>query len=209
MKIAILGTGKMGSAIGRALVGAGHEVVYGSRTPEVAAPRVALFGATAATWLESTRNADAAIIAVPWAVVRDLATRLSQPLAGKVVIDVTNPLSPDMSSLAVGGADSAGEQVARILSDSLVVKAMNCVIADQFADPSFSGVPAQMFYCSDHEVGRTVAHQLIEGCGYRAVGCGSLSNARYLEALAVFWLQLAYWEEWGTAFRIELAGQIP
>lgn len=114
-----------------------------------------------------------------------------------------------MSSLSVGGSDSAGEQVARILSDSIVVKTMNCVIADQFEDPSFSGRPAQMFYCSDHPAGSAVARLLIEGCGYHAVGCGALSNARYLEALAMFWLQLAYWEEWGTAFRIEFAGQTP
>jgi predicted dinucleotide-binding enzyme len=67
-----------------------------------------------------------------------------------------------------------------------------------------------MFYCGNNTVGRAVVHELILACGYRPVGCGSaLSNARYLEAVAMLWLQSAFWEDRAAGFRFELAGKIP
>ncbi|MHB8415642.1 MAG: NADPH-dependent F420 reductase [Acidiferrobacteraceae bacterium] len=209
MQVAVLGTGKMGTAVGRRLARAGHAVIYGSRTPDEAQGRIKDIPAKAMTYEMAARAAECAIIAVPWAAVIDLMARLAQPLSGKVVIDLTNPLSPDMSSLVVGGTDSAAEQVARALPGSTVVKALNSVTADNFADPDFSGAVAQMFYCGNDPVGGAVVRELIEACGYRPVGCGALSNARYLEAMAMFWLQLAFWEDWGSRFRFELAGRIP
>lgn len=205
MQCAILGTGKMGGTVGRQLARAGHEVIFGSRTPERQQERFAgLERIRIASPAQAVAAASVVIIAVPWAFALDLVYRLKAPLSGKTVIDLTNPLSPDISQLAVGGDDSAAEQIAAVVPDAHVVKAMNMITADNFANPSFSGTVAQSWYCGDDEPARRTVRALIEACGYRPVYCGALTNARYLEAAAMLWLQLAFWEDWGPGFAIRI-----
>ncbi len=205
MKVSILGTGKMGSAVGRQLAAAGWDIVYGSRDPDANKGKYAEFeNITVTTYPDAAAASDTVLIAVPWAYALDLLQTLANPLKGKIVVDMTNPLSPDISYLVVGGADSAAERVSAQLPESQVVKAFNAITADNFPTPSASGEPAQVFYCSDHDEAKQAARQLIEATGYVPKDCGALSNARYVEAMAMLWLQLAFWEDKGSewAFKI-------
>jgi hypothetical protein len=205
MKVAILGTGKMGSAVGRQLAAAGYEVVFGSRDSQTTGAKFAGEGRIRVrSYAEAARECGVSIIAVPWAHTLGLIRALRAELDGKVILDLTNPLAADISHLVVGGTSSAAEQIAEVLSGSRVVKAFNGVTADNFRTPRFSGDIAQVFYCGDDKPGKKAVKEIIEACGYEGIDCGALTNARYLEGMAMLWLQLAFWEDWGGnfAFRV-------
>jgi hypothetical protein len=85
------------------------------------------------------------------------------------------------------------------------MRAFNGITADNFRAPDFSGEPAQVLYCGDDEDGKDIVQELIAGCGFQPLNCGALTNARYLEAMAMLWIQLAFWEDWGTAFSFRVA----
>lgn len=206
MKIAILGTGKMGGVVGKRLAAAGHDVVFGSREPKQARLKFSEFpNISVRTYADACKDGEVTIVAVPWAFALALLESVAAELNGKTVIDLTNPLAPDISHLVVGGTDSAAEQISRVLRGSKVVKAFNGITADNFFTPDFSGDIAQVFFCGDDTKSKQVARTVIEACGYQAQDCGALSNARYLEGIAMLWLQLAFWEDWGSdfSFRIE------
>jgi len=210
MKISILGTGKMGSTVGRQLAGAGYEVVFGSRDPETQRGKYAKESRIMVkNYAEAAREGDVTIIAVPWAHTLDLIKRIRAELDGKVIVDLTNPLAADISHLVVGGANSAAEQVAEALSGSMVVKAFNGITADNFQTPRFSGDIAQVLYCGDERSAKKIVKELIEACGYDGVDCGALTNARYLEGMAMLWLQLAFWEDWGGNFSFRVVHRNP
>jgi 8-hydroxy-5-deazaflavin:NADPH oxidoreductase len=210
MKVSILGTGKMGSAVGRKLVSAGYDVVFGSRNPGMQGGKFADENRISVKdYAEAAREGDVAIIAVPWAHTLDLIRSLRAELDGKVVVDLTNPLAADISHLVVGGTNSAAEQVAELLSGSMIVKAFNGITADNFQAPRFSGDVAQVFYCGDNLPAKKTVNEIIEACGYEGVDCGALTNARYLEGMAMLWLQLAFWEEWGGNFSFRVAHKDP
>ncbi len=210
MKIAILGTGKMGSAVGQRLAATGHQVVYGSRRPDETRGRFAgLAGVSVTSYAEAARAAGLVIVAVPWVFALDLVKAIDRELAGKIIIDLTNPLSADVSHLVVGGNDSAAEQIARALPGAQVVKAFNGITADNFPNPAFAGATAQVLYCGDDAPAKAAVRELIQACGYEPQDCGALSNARYLEAIAMLWLQLAFWEDWGSDFAFRVARKQP
>lgn len=205
MKVSILGTGKMGSAVGRKLVASGYQVVFGSRNPEANASRFAdLPNAKVMSNQEAADASSVILVAVPWAAALDLLDSLSSRVDGKVVVDMTNPLSPDISHLVVGGDGSAAERIASLVTQARVVKAFNMITADNFPNPNFYGEPAQIFYCSDHDGAKDVARSLIEATGYIPKDCGALSNARYVEGVAMLWLQLAFWEDKGSDWGIKI-----
>jgi len=153
MKIAVLGSGDVGQVLGAGFVRFGHEVKMGSRNPrqeKIAAwlnttgPR-----ASAGTFAEAAAFGELAVLATSWEGTES-AIRLADPknLAGKPVIDATNPL--DFSGgvppkLAIGHTTSAGEQVQRRLPTSKVVKASNTVGNPHMVNPQFPGGPPDMF----------------------------------------------------------------
>jgi NADPH-dependent F420 reductase len=208
MKISILGTGKMGSAVGCRLAEGGHSVIFGSRSPSdnqakfADSPNVAV-----GTYAFAAASSDVVMVAVPWLATLPLLESLATQLSGKVLIDLTNPLAPDISHLTVGGSTSAAEMISEKLPKSHVVKAFNMITADNFPNPRFSGEQAQVFYCSDHEDARNAARAVVSATGYVPMSCGALSNARYLEAMAMLWLQLAFWEDKGDAWTFNVSGR--
>lgn len=205
MKLAILGTGKMGSAIGKRLACTGYEIVYGSREPQLNMDKFADYGnISVSSYQDACRQCEAAIVAVPWAHTLPLLISQRENLEGKVVVDLTNPLSADISHLVVPTMSSAAELIAGTLEKSMIVKAFNGITADNFPTPNFSGETAQVFFCGDAAEAKAVAKALINACGYQAEDCGALSNARYLEALAMLWLQLAFWEDKGSDFSFRM-----
>jgi hypothetical protein len=206
MNIAILGTGKMGTVVGKRLVAADHTIVFGSRDPKSTRHKYADFpNISVRSYSEAAKDSELSIIAVPWAFTLALVDSIATELDGKIVVDLTNPLAADISHLVVGGTNSAAEQIARILVNSKIVKAFNGITADNFLTPNFSGDVAQIFYCGDDAESKKVVRRVIESCGYEAQDCGALTNARYLEGIAMLWLQLAFWEDRGSDFSFRIA----
>ncbi len=208
MKISILGTGKMGSAVGRQLAKVGYQVIFGSRDPKAKMGKFSgIDNISIENYSEAALSANVVVVAVPWSFTLELLKSLEEQLKGKVIVDLTNPLSADISRLVVGGDDSAAEQISSLLPESHVVKAFNAITADNFSSPNLCGEPVQIFYCSDNEGAKEIARALITATGYEHKNCGALSNARYIEAMAMLWLQLAFWEEKGSEWSFRIVGE--
>lgn len=205
--VAVIGTGDVGSTLGVRWAAAGHDVVYGSRTP--GAERVANLvaetghGARAATPADAAAACEVVVLAVPWRVVERLAPTLGD-LTGKVVIDCTNPLSRDLSGLVTAADRSAGEIVADLLPGARVVKALNTTGVAVMRNPEFADGPPSMLLAGESSLAKSMAAELVEDLGFEAVDAGPLKSARWLEPLAALWIELAYRQGMGEdiAFRI-------
>jgi predicted dinucleotide-binding enzyme len=211
MKVAILGSGGVGQDLGLGFIGLGHEVKMGSRKPAKAEIKAWLGKAgpkaSAGTFAEAAAFGDMAVLAVQWTGAEN-AVRLASPgnLAGKVVIDVTNPLlfrPKALPVLAVGGQDSAAEQVQRWLPQARVVKAFNTVNHAHMVKPSFPGGPPDMFLCGDDASAKKLVAGICRDFGWGVIDMGGVEAARLLEPLALIYIQNAIrTDNWNCAFRL-------
>ena len=193
MKIAIIGAGNVGGTLGTAFARHGHEVVFAARDPSSDKLREAVErapGARAAAVAEAAASADLVVLATPWPSAEQ-AVRSAGDISGKVLIDCTNPLAPDLSGLVVGQTDSAAESVARWAPGARVVKAFNTTGFKNMADPHYGDQRIDMYVCGDEPAARSTVMRLAEEIGFDPVDCGPLRNARLLEPLAMLWIWLA------------------
>jgi hypothetical protein len=184
VKIAIVGAGKVGTALGKDFVRTGHSVTYASRSLETSQKAAEAVGGTAAASIpEAARGADIVVLAVPFvASARDVATALAPVVAGKIVIDATNPIGPD-GTLATKGISGA-EEFAGWLPGARVVKAFNTVFSKVQADPTAHGVELDVLFATDDEAARAAMVGLVKSFGFRPVYAGPLVRAREIESLA-------------------------
>jgi predicted dinucleotide-binding enzyme len=200
VKIAIIGAGNVGGALGKAWAKAGHTIIYGVRNPGQGKtqPPLAATGptATAVPVPDAVRSGDVVVLATPWPAVPE-ALRAMGDLKGRVLIDCTNPLalnSEGSLSLALGSTTSGAEEIERLAPGALVAKAFNTYGWENFADsnyPGYNGLKPVMFYCSDSDRAKEVVHQLATDLGFEPVDTGGLGMARSLEPLALLWIRLA------------------
>jgi NADPH-dependent F420 reductase len=207
VNIAILGTGRVGGALGAGWAGKGHRVVFGSRDPHGERVRRQLEALEpnlqAASPADAAHSAEVVVLATPWqAAQATLAT--AGDLSGKVLIDCINPLTEDFRGLDIGHTTSAAEQISQWAPGAKVVKAFNTVSAGAMADPWFGQENATMLFCGDDEAAKATVRQLAEELGFDAYDAGPLSIARYLEPFAMLYIKLAIKEGWGgnCAFKI-------
>jgi hypothetical protein len=201
----------VGQDLGLGFIGLGHEVRMGSRNPvkEEIKAWLAKAGkkASAGTFAEAAAFAELVVLATQWTGTEN-AIHLAGPgnLAGKVVIDVTNPLAfkPNaLPGLAVGGSDSASEQVQRWLPKAKVVKAFNSVNHAHMFKPSFPGGPPDMFICGDDAAARETVAGICREFGWGVVDMGKLEAARLLEPLALIFIRNAIQTgNWNCAFKL-------
>jgi predicted dinucleotide-binding enzyme len=159
--------------------------------------------ASVAVLADAVRDAEVVLLATPYAAAPELLASLGD-LAGRVLIDCSNPLKPDLSGLVVEGGDSAAERIAGWARGGRVVKAFNVASTATMAQPRYDGQPASMFYCGDDRDAKTCVRQLIADLDFEPVDAGPLRCARYLESLAMLYIHLAVREGWGAhcAFRM-------
>lgn len=193
MKIAIIGTGNVGSALGQGWAGQGHEVVFGTRQPESQKVQDLLVevggGSTAVAIPAAIQQSEIIVFATPWNAVSDVAHAITD-WQGKIVIDATNPIAPGLQ-LAVGHTTSAAEQLATFLPGASVVKAFNTTGAENMADPLYNGEPTTMFICGDDAQAKATVAELAESLGFDVADVGGLETARLIEPLAMVWINLA------------------
>ena len=198
MKIAVMGTGSVGSALGSAFARAGHEVMFGVRDtgkPEVR-ELVEKTGARAGSVAEAAEHGEAVALAIPWGAARNLI-QTTNGLQGKIVLDCINPLNSTFSGLDTGDATSAGEQIAAWAPGARVVKIFNTTGAGNMADPRYGGEGVTMLYCGDDPGAKEVAARLASDIGFEPVDAGPLSKSNLLEHLAMLWIHLAYGQGMG------------
>ena len=125
-------------------------------------------------------------------------------LSGKILVDCTNPLKPDLSGLAVGPDSSAAEQVAQWARGARVVKCFNTTGAENMTNPHFGNDRAVMFLAGDDDTAKATVTKLGDELGFEMVDAGGLSIARLLEPVAMLWIHLAFRRALGRDFAFKL-----
>jgi predicted dinucleotide-binding enzyme len=174
MRIALIGTGKIGGTLGQKFRQAGHEVVYGSRHPGDDGPG----GEPAAAVGEAIAGADVVVFAIPGPAVAAVVADHGAALAGKVVVDATNRVGqPVVNNRA---------EIVAAAPDALYVRAFNTLGWENFADP----LPdADLFFAADPDA-RASAEALIEAVGLRPQYVGDADATATVDALLPFWFAL-------------------
>lgn len=198
VKIAILGTGRMGLALAAAFTAAGHEVVLGSRTEERGMTAAATLGgaATGGTYVTAASDADVVALALTWPDLLEVVAGL--PLRGKILVDCSNPETPDGRGLAVGFSTSGAEEIALRAPGAVVVKAFNHVYAEVLDDPAARN-GSSVLVCGDDAATKAKVAGLIRDVGFSPADAGPLASARYLEPLAMLMVQLVRVQGWEPA----------
>ena len=195
MKIGIIGSGNVGGVLGTRWAKAGHQVTFGSRDPGAADMQQLLAraesNARAATLPDTAKSGELLLLATPWPVTKDVVQGLGD-LTGKVLIDATNPLLPDLSGLAVGANTSGAEQVAGWARGATVVKAFNTVGSNIMENPAFGADQPVLFFCGEDAGAKGKVKQLADELGFEGVDAGPLTQARLIEPFALLWISLAF-----------------
>jgi predicted dinucleotide-binding enzyme len=199
MKIAIIGAGKLGGALGRSWAKAGHTIIFGVRNPGggKTQPPLAEIGASASSAVvpDAVRSGDVVVLATPWEAVPDVLAAMGD-LKGKIIIDSTNPLflnAEGSLSLSLGSSTSGAEEIARLAPGARVAKAFNMYGWENFADSSYPGygdLKPLLFHCSDDDEAKEVVEKLARDIGFEPIDTGGLGMARSLEPLALLWIRL-------------------
>jgi predicted dinucleotide-binding enzyme len=195
MKIAMLGTGVVGKALAKGFLELGHEVKFGTRDPKAEKIQKVLEEvpkATVGTFAEAAKFGEMAVFCTMW-IGAENAIQLAgaENLAGKIVIDTTNPLAFKENappSLAIGHTDSAGEQVQRWLPNSHVVKAFNIVGNADMVHPDFPGGPPDMFICGNDADAKKKVTEILTAFGWPTIDIGNIEGSRLLEPLCILWV---------------------
>ena len=188
-RIAIIGNGNVGSALGRGFRTTGHDV----RT--VSDDKRDL--EEVATWGEVI------LLAVPFSAIDDVLTNAGEAFEGKIIVDATNALDPSMN-LAMGFTTSGAEELQKKLPEARVVKAFNTVFAQHMDFGRLRDNLLTAFVASDDAEAKKTVMELAQGIGFDAVDAGSLKNARLLEPLASLNVQLGYVLGMGTKIGFKL-----
>jgi len=203
MRIGVLGTGMVGKTIATKLVGLGHEVMMGSRTAdhEGAAEWVASAGegASQGTFADAAALGELVFNCTAGAAsIEALDSARTENLAGKTLVDVSNPLDFSQGmppTLFVSNTDSLGEQIQRAFPEARVVKTLNTVNCEVMVDPAKVPGEHDVFVCGNDETAKAEVAELLRSFGWPAehiVDLGDISAARG-EAYLLLWLRL-----WGV-----------
>jgi 8-hydroxy-5-deazaflavin:NADPH oxidoreductase len=194
--IAIIGAGNVGGALARLWSKAGFTVSVAVR--EGSTPKK-IPGVKTGAAKEIAGAAEIVLLAVPWAAA-DQALASCGNVGGKVLIDCTNPVLPTLEGLAFGTTISAAEKLQPQAPRAHVIKAFNTIGASLLGNATFDGLQADGYYCGDDEAAKAAVVPLIAAAGLRPFDAGPLRNARYLEAMAMLWIDLALKRGRGPTF---------
>ena len=192
-------TGNMGAGFVKQLSAAGHQVIVAGRDLATAQALAQRYGVSAVALGGSAKGVEAVVVATPYEQAAT-ALRDAGDLTGQVVIDITNPLTPDYMGLTLGHSTSAAEEIARAIPQAEVVKGFNTVFAQVLADGADfgNGQKVTVFLASDSEQAKQTARALAESMGFHVQDAGGLKNARYLEPVAGLNIYFGYGAGLGT-----------
>jgi NADPH-dependent F420 reductase len=179
-QVSIIGTGTMAQAISGVLAAGGAEV------------ELIGHGST------DSPTGDVVVLAVPHPALDDVLTTHGAALAGKIVVDITNPVDfATFDSLVVPPDSSMAARIAAALPGSRVLKAFNTTFGATLATGRLGGVPTTVLVAGDDEDAKATLVSLVEAGGLRAIDAGPLSRARELESVGFLQITLAAREKLG------------
>jgi predicted dinucleotide-binding enzyme len=189
--ISIIGVGSMASALaGRALAGGDIVEIIGRDPAKAKALAAALGGATAET-IGTAPAGDIVVVAVPYASAAAVVSEYGDALHGKVIVDITNPVTPDFTGFLTPEGSSGAQEIAKAApAGALVVKAFNTLPCDVLAAGSTEGRPLDVFIAGDDAQAKAQVSTLIESLGMHPMDAGPLPMARALENATLLQLGL-------------------
>lgn len=187
--VAVIGTGRMGSAIGPRFAEIGHDVIYGSRNPtsEKVMTLVQQTGGTARADTQSNAiaKADIVVLALPWRVTESLIKQAGKTLDGKIIMDITNATLRALSPENPDATDSsAGALIQGWAPNAKVVKAFNTVGYHIVADPTHAGGPVTVPLVGNDEETKARVAEIVQAMGFETMVLGGIEQAHVLEGMA-------------------------
>jgi predicted dinucleotide-binding enzyme len=196
MNIAIIGSGKVGKALARSSLRAGHQVTLSATSADNASEAAKATGAHAASSsVEAVKDADIVIVAVPYDKLGELFRGLGSSVDGKVVVDATNHVNTQNPGEALGTTSNA-EEIQKRHPKVLVVKAFNYAFASRMAGPSVGGTRLDGFVAGDDQAAKDKVLELVKSIGFRPIDAGPLVMARVLEGMALLNITLQIRHSW-------------
>ena len=191
MNVTIIGAGNMGRGIGTRLVAGGHSVTFVGANPETAEKTATEVQASAkkgskvsSASLGEAELGDVVVLALWYGTNIEIAKQLGKKLAGKVVVDIANPLNSTFDGLATSPDSSSAEDVAKaIVSGAKVVKAFNTTYAGTLLAGQVGGQPLDVFIAGDDAEAKNKVAELVRDGGMRPIDTGPLSRARQIEGM--------------------------
>ncbi|HAY46659.1 MAG TPA: hypothetical protein DCY55_10320 [Gammaproteobacteria bacterium] len=185
--IAMIGTGSVGSALGPRFASLGHQIIYGSRSPEteevIALVKATGNDASATTPAAAAREADIIVLAVPWAVAEEVAIGLGD-LSGKIIIDPINPRVFDDEGWAdYPSYTSNAERIQILAPQAKVVKAFSTISVDTMIDPTLVDHPLTIPLVGNDADAKKVVAEICEALGFETMDFGPVRYAHVLEGL--------------------------
>jgi 8-hydroxy-5-deazaflavin:NADPH oxidoreductase len=198
MQVTVIGAGNMGRGIGHRLVAGGHEVTIVDRDPEEAGRlakelRAAAQGGATVEAAGPTSELRGAVVvfAVYYQGALELARELGDRLAGKVVVDISNPLNQTFDALATQPGTSAAEEVAATVpTGTRVVKAFNTTFSGTLVEGQVAGQPLDVLIAGDDKEAKEMVAKLVRDGDLQAIDVGPLERARELEGLGFLGITL-------------------
>jgi len=212
MKIGVLGSGVVGQTLAAGFLKHGHQVMLGTRDPQkqdVQAWLKKTPGAQVGTFEQTAKFAELAVLATLGRVAEDvLQLAGSDDLAGKTIIDTTNPLAdtPPVNGVlafTTGPNESLAERLQAKVPRSHVVKAFNSVGSTQMVDPHYEQGTPTMFLCGNDPGAKGQASEIIRQLGWEPFDCGGITAARAIEPLCMLWCIPGFLRnQWNHAFKV-------
>ena len=212
MNVTIIGAGNMGRGIGTRAAAGGHSVTFVDANPDVAeqaaadVKKAAKNGTKVSTSsLGDVQLGDVVVLAVWYGVNIDLAKQLGNRLAGKVVVDIANPLNSTYDGLATAPDSSSAEDLAKVVAPGAkVVKAFNTTYAGTLVAGQVDGRPLDVFIAGDDAQAKEKVAQLVKDGGMRPIDTGALSRARQIEGMQLLHIvtQSTLGTNWASAIKI-------
>lgn len=193
MKISVIGTGRMGKGLVGVLNGQVDELLWGSRNPEQAAAFIRKFGYKHVLPVNEEEALSSDII-VPALWFRDFlpwAEAHRKQLAGKIIVDITNPFNEDFSDFTTAWGTSAAEELQNIVPDSRVVGAFKNTFFKVLADPIRDGQFSDVYVTSDDGAAKEKVIAWLTSLPFRILDGGTLSNNRIIERMTLFEREVA------------------
>lgn len=204
MRVTIIGAGTMGRGIGARLVAGGNDVQLIDRDPEqagtLAQELAGSGGGTATAESGSSIGGEVVVLAVYYPAVASVVNEYRDQLAGKIVIDITNPINFDTMELATPPESSSAEETARLVPEGTpVLKAFNTTFGNTLVPGNVAGHQLDVLIAGDQEEAKNKVADLVKAGGLRPIDVGPLRRARQLEQLG--FLHISLQDRLGTGFR--------
>ena len=208
MNVAVLGSGAVAKALAAGFVKHGHKVMFGTRDASKLADVAKSTGATVGSFADAARFGELLVLAVKGSAAEDVLRLAGPAIAGKVIVDPTNPIAaapPVNGVLAFFTSmnESLMERLQRAFPAARFVKAFNSVGNARMINPSYAAGRPTMFICGNDEAAKKTVSGICDAFGWEVLDLGTAEAARAIEPLCILWCIPGFRQnEWTHAFKV-------